>query len=120
LSFVIKNFATIRLFVDDVAKSRDWYKSYFGIEPIEDIGNFSSFRIGQTMLDISVADDKSPLSQGGSVGYWQVDNLEQAVSHAIELGGQIYRGPLRVNEIQKTIVQILDPFGNVFGLEAAH
>lgn len=114
----VKNFATIRFCVENVAKSRDWYATFFGIAPIEDLENFASFRIGQTTIDISVADEKSPISHGGSVGYWLVDDLEKAIAHAVGLGGQVYRGPLRVDEAQRTIVQILDPLGNVFGLEA--
>lgn len=118
MSFSLKGFATIRLCVSDVARSRDWYKSFFGADPVEDLENFASFQLGGTLLDISLADAKSPLSTGGSVGYWLVDNLESAIARATELGGKVYRGPLRVEEVKRTIVQIQDPFGNVIGLEA--
>ena len=118
MSFKVKNFSTIRIHVEDVTKSRQWYQSFFGLAPVEDLENFASFKIGQTYLDIALSDAKSPLSRGGSVGYWLVDNLEEAINHATKLGGKVYRGPLKVNEIQRTIVQILDPHGNVFGLEA--
>jgi predicted enzyme related to lactoylglutathione lyase len=40
------------------------------------------------------------------------------VGRAIELGGEIYRGPLRVEEVRRTIVQIKDPMGNIIGFEA--
>ena len=118
MAFNIRNFATIRICVSNFQNSRDWYKSFFGIEPIEDLENFASFRIGNTLFDISLADQKSPLSTGGSVGYWLVDNLENAIAKAKSLDGQVYRGPLRVDEVKRTIVQIKDPYGNVFGLEA--
>ena len=91
-----------------------------GIEPVEDLENFVSFNIAQTCFDISVADEKSPRSYGGSVGYWLVDDIEKAISAAIELGGKVYRGPLRIDEIQRTIAQIVDPYGNVIGLEAEY
>lgn len=120
MNFKVKNFATIRLSVEDVKKSRDWYKSFFGMNPVEDLENFVSFKIAQTSFDIALADPKSPLSTGGSVGYWLVDNLDAAVAHAIELGATVYRGPLRVDEAQRTIVQLLDPQGNVLGLEAEY
>lgn len=105
----IKNFATLRLSVSDIKKSRDWYRSLFEIEPAEDLENFVSFKMGEIGLDITLADQKSPVSQGGSVG--------STIAHAIELGGKIYRGPLRVEEVQRRIVQIQDPFGNVIGFE---
>lgn len=118
MAFQVQNFATIRICVANVQSSRDWYKSFFGIEPVEDLENFVSFKIGETLFDISQSDQKSPLSTGGSVGYWLVDNLEEAISKAKSLDGQVYRGPLRVEEVQRTIVQIKDPYGNVIGLEA--
>lgn len=119
MSFKIKNFATIRISSTDVAKSRDWYRSLLDIDPIEDLENFVSFKIGDTCFDISLADEKSPSSPGGSVGYWLVDDLDAVMKRAIEIGGEIYRGPLDVNEVQRTIVQIKDPCGNVIGFEAA-
>jgi predicted enzyme related to lactoylglutathione lyase len=54
------------------------------------------------------------------VGYWLVDDLEAAISAAIKLGGKVYRGPLKVDEVQRTIVQIVDPYGGVIGLEAEY
>lgn len=118
MTFKIKNFSTIRISVANVQESRDWYKAFLGIEPIENLENFVSFRIENTVLDLVLADQKSPLSTGGSVGYWLVDNLNEAISKAQNLGGRIYRGPLSVEEARKTIVQIMDPCGNVIGLES--
>ncbi len=116
----VRSFATIRLSVVDVQPSRDWYSSLFGVDPVEDLKNFASFKIAGTILDISLADEKSPVSMGGSVGYWLVDNIEDVIAHATSLGGRVYRGPLRVDEVQRTIVQIADPFGNVIGFEAPY
>lgn len=118
MDYKIKSFATIRISVANVSASRDWYRALFGHDPIEDLENFVSFRINGTCFDISKADSKSPLSTGGSVGYWLVDNLDALLNKVDCLGGKIYRGPLRVPEIQRTIVQIQDPFGNVIGFES--
>lgn len=117
MSFKIKNFATIRICSTDVQKSKRWYESFFGQAPTEDLENFVSFKIGEVSFDISEADAKSPSSFGGSVGYWLVDDLSAAIEKAVGLGGSVYRGPLRVEEAQRTIVQIKDPLGNVIGLE---
>jgi len=118
MGFVIKSFSTIRVFSEDVSSSRDWYKSLFGVDPVEDLEGFVSFKIQNVYFDISAVDLKSPKSEGGSVGYWLVDNLEKLIERSIELGGNVYRGPLRVEETQRTIVQIIDPFGNVVGFES--
>jgi len=118
MSFKIKSFATIRISATNVTESKNWYQSLFGQNPIEEIENFVSFKINNVCFDISLADSKSPFSPGGSVGYWLVDNIDELLKHIEEIGGKIYRGPLRVNEIQRIIVQIQDPFGNVIGFEA--
>ena len=119
MSFQIKSFATIRLSVANVSESRDWYKQLFEIEPIEDNENFVSFKIQNICFDLCLADEKSPLSTGGSVGYWYVDNFENLLERAHQLGGLIYRGPLNIVEIQRTIVQIQDPFGCIIGFETS-
>ena len=106
--------------VSKIQKSRDGYKAFFEIEPIEELESCVSFKIGSTILDISLADQKSPLSTGGSVGYWLVDSLEEAIAKAKILDGQVYRGPLRVDEVKRTIVQIKDPYGNIIGLGAGY
>jgi predicted enzyme related to lactoylglutathione lyase len=118
MNFKLLKFSTIRISSSDVSRSSDWYQQLFEIKPIEELSNFVSFNISDVCLDIALADPLSPSSVGGAVGYWQVDNLDQVISRAIALGGEIYRGPLRVEEIQRTIVQIKDPVGNVIGFEA--
>jgi predicted enzyme related to lactoylglutathione lyase len=118
MSFQVLAFATLRISSVDVRRSRDWYARFFDREPVEEDEKFASFKIGSAVFDISLADALSPSSPGGSVGYWQVDDLEAAIVRATELGGTLYRGPLDVPEVGRRIAQIRDPIGNVFGLEA--
>ena len=84
----------------------------------ENLDDFVSFRIAGTCFDICLADEKSSQSCGGTVGYWLVDSLEGLIERATAIGGAIYRGPTRVTEMQRAIVQIIDPDGNVVGFEA--
>ena len=112
------SFATIRLCSTDISKSREYYQALFETQPTEDLDNFVSFHIAGVCLDISVADEKSPSSKGGAVGYWLVEDLDSLVARAKQIGGVVYRGPLKVQEVQRTIIQILDPVGNVMGFEA--
>lgn len=114
----IKKFSALRMCVSDIKRSRDWYSTYFDIEPIEDLVDFVSFKIEGVVLEITKADTKSPLSPGGSVGYWLVGDFKDAINKAVGLKATIYRGPLQVKETNSTIIQLKDPFGNVFGLEA--
>jgi len=118
MSFTIKEFATVRLISTDLAKTRDWYRSFFGQEPVEDSAHFVSFKIAGVSFDITLPDSKNPFSAGGSIGYWLVDDLAAVLKKAEALGGKLYRGPLEVSETGRSIMQIQDPFGNVIGFEA--
>ena len=118
MSFNIKEVSAIRIFANDLQKSRNFYKALFNQEPVEDLEFFVSFKVGGTCFDITVSDAKNPFSQGGSVGYWLVDDIEVVLKKVEALGGKLYRGPLKVPETQRTIMQIQDPFGNVIGFEA--
>jgi len=51
----------------------------------------------------------------GTVTYWQVGDFNKAVKWACDCGGKLYRGPLDIED-EQSICQILDPFGNLFGL----
>lgn len=118
MNFQIKEFSTLRIFSNDLRQSRDWYAQFFGQNPIEDLENFVSFQIGKTKFDITAPDQKNPFSSGGAVGYWLVDDVNLVLKKAEQLGGKSYRGPLKVPEIQRQIMQIQDPFGNVLGFES--
>lgn len=108
---------TLRLISKDVAGSKLFYQKFFDAPPFEEQENFVSFRIGHFVLDICFADEKNPTSTGGSISYWEVDDLEFFINRALNLGGEIFRGPLEVKEINTRIVQIKDPAGSVIGLE---
>jgi len=114
---MFKNLVTVLFFVQDIRKSKEWYSQLLGIAPIEEDSKFASFRIENHFLNFHLADNKSPVSSGGCVCYWEVTDLHRAIEKAKSLGAKVYRGPLEVSETGRTICQIKDPFGNVFGLE---
>jgi predicted enzyme related to lactoylglutathione lyase len=61
------------------------------------------------------ADAKVATGKAGVVTYWRVENFSAALARAIEMGGVLHRGPLAI-ENNDTMGQVLDPFGNLFGL----
>ncbi len=78
---------------------------------------FCSFKFGNTYFNFHPADEKSPKSKGGSVSYLHVEDFDSFVDRAKSYKMKIYRGPLEVEEIGRTICQLEDPFGNVIGVE---
>lgn len=108
---------TLRLISNNISESKKFYQKFFDIEPIEVQENFVSFLVGENVLDICLEDEKNPTSTGGSISYWQVEELGYFIDKANNLGGEIFRGPLEVVETSSKIVQIKDSCGSVFGLE---
>ncbi len=108
---------TCLLFVADIQKSKEFYENLFQQKPVEDLPKFTAFQFGETFFNLHLADRLSPMSTGGSVGYFWVENLDEWIKRALELGACIWRGPLVIKD-GWTIVQIQDPFGNVIGFES--
>jgi predicted enzyme related to lactoylglutathione lyase len=44
-----------------------------------------------------------------------VDDIDRSIARAVELGGRLYRGPLKRLD-GKFMCQVKDPFGNVIGM----
>ena len=108
---------SLRLCVADIKKSRDFYSQLFELTPVRNDVDLVVFEMSGTNLDILLADEKNPLSTGGSIGYFEVENLKHFIERSKEIGAEIWRGPLKINEDGWTIVQIKDIAGNIIGFE---
>ena len=108
------------LFVESVKESSTWYSKVLDSQLEIDDENFGLIRIGENELCFHRADAKSPVSTGGSVAYWHVENLLEVVNVFVENGGIIYRGPIEIPENDEGICQVKDPFGNVIGLHGKY
>lgn len=113
---MFRSVRSVFLFVTDIRQSAEWYGKLLGYPPRFEEERFVLFDVGPTQLCFHLADTKSPVVTGGCVAYWWVDDFAGAVARAEALGGRLYRGPI-LAEPEVRICQILDPFGNVFGLE---
>jgi len=108
------------LFVENVRESSSWYSKVLDTQLEIDDDNFGLIRIGDNELCFHQADEKSPVSTGGCVGYWHVDKLIEVANVFVEHGGTIYRGPIEIPGNDEGICQIKDPFGNVIGLQGKY
>jgi catechol 2,3-dioxygenase-like lactoylglutathione lyase family enzyme len=113
---MLNGLRSVYFFVADLQQSRDWYAAVLGAPPAEDLADFVRFEVHGFNLCLHRADEKSPLSTGGEVAYWEVDDFDAAVQHFLAHGGALHRGPIcAIGDLW--ICQIRDPFGNVIGLE---
>lgn len=108
------------MFVHNVKKSSTWYSKVLNTPLTIDTDKFGLIKIGPNELCFHLADDKSPVSTGGSVAYWSVENLKETLNLFIKHGGSLYRGPIEIPETNKGICQIKDPFGNVISLRGKY
>ena len=107
---------TVYLFVHDVKKSSSWYSKVLNIPLTIDEDKFGLIKIGHNEMCFHQADEKSPVSTGGSVAYWSVESLKEALDLFVKHGGSLYRGPIEIPKSNEAICQMKDPFGNIIGL----
>lgn len=117
---ILNRLCALYLFVDDVKKSSSWYSKVLNIPLKINENHFGLIEIGDNQLCFHREDLKSPVSTGGCVGYWRVNDLRETANLFVKHGGVIYRGPIEIPENNEGICQIKDPFGNVIGLQGEY
>ena len=109
--------ATIRIVTKDFGSSKAFVEGLFQMNPVEDQELFASYMLEGTIIDLVQEDDFNSSSSGGAIPYWEVNALDEVLDKAQELGAEIYRGPLLVEETLQKIVQIKSSCGLVLGFE---
>jgi predicted enzyme related to lactoylglutathione lyase/uncharacterized damage-inducible protein DinB len=108
--------STVRLHADDLASARAWYADLLGAEPYFVREEYVEWRVGPHDHELGILDlQYAPQGQGGSVTYWQVDDVDAALADLLARGatareelrdfGGGYRGAV-----------VSDPFGNALGI----
>ena len=103
------------MFVDDTKEACEWYSRLLFTPPKFLEEDYPVIPVDDAFICFHKADEKVSSGRAGTVTYWSVKNFPKAVAWANENGGKVYRGPLNVED-GFSICQILDPFGNLFGL----
>jgi hypothetical protein len=74
------------------------------------------FDVGDIEFGFHLSDtEKNPVG-GSPVVYLRVEDHGTAVARAESKGARMHRGPLAI-DATRSIAQLVDPFGNVFGLD---
>lgn len=109
--------AAVLVHVGDVAAGLAWYQRAFpqALRVRLEAFNFEVLQIGPVGIEIVPADDKCASGSAGSVVYWRVDSLDDAIRHMALLGAALYRGPMRIED-GLGMCQVRDPWGNCIGL----
>ena len=110
----------VMVFVDDPIAVASWYAPLFGDPPIQTMPtegpDFAWFEADGLELAFHPADSVlNPLGRS-VVAYWPVASVNQVRAALLVRGATHHRGPL-VLDATRSICQLVDPFGNVFGLD---
>ncbi|HEX6701593.1 MAG TPA: VOC family protein [Gaiellaceae bacterium] len=108
------------LFADDTHAVSAWWAEAFGVEQVEvephPQGDFVFFEAAGVELGFHAADPGKNAVGGSPVVYFSVPSVEAARARLLAEGAAPHRGPLAVSA-SRSICQLRDPFGNVFGLD---
>lgn len=107
----------VMLHVHDVGAAVDWYCTVFpSAQPVGDSNEqLAILDINGFGLEIVCEDSKVGSGKTGSVLYWSVPDLLDALVSFQAIGATLYRGPITI-ESGIGMCQLVDPFGNLIGL----
>jgi predicted enzyme related to lactoylglutathione lyase len=121
---MLRGFATVNFFADDLIAARDWYASLFGIDayfqrPDEENPAYIEFRVGDYEDELGIIDRRyaphDQSSPGGAVVYWHVDDVAAAVKD-LQARGAKELEPIVEREAGFITASMVDPFGNILGV----
>lgn len=100
--------------VSDLAKAKAWYSSVLGQEPYFDEPFYVGYTVGGFELGLD-PNGEAANGTGGTLAYWGVASLDEAVARLRALGAGEHVGPQDVGDGIRTAV-LTDPFGNTLGV----
>jgi predicted enzyme related to lactoylglutathione lyase len=124
---VLRGFATISYWTDDMEAAKRWYAELLGVEPyFENAGPdgqlaYAEFRIGDYQAELGLVDRRwapsgAPTEPGGAVMYWHVDDVAATFEKLLSLGATEYQPITPRGEQGFVTAAVVDPFGNVLGI----
>lgn len=122
---MLRGFATISYWADDVEAATRWYAELLDVEPYfvrpaEGPPAYVEFRVGDAKDELGLIDRRyaAPDAQpgpGGAVMYWHVDDVEATYQKLLSMGAEPYQ-PVTPREAGFVTASVIDPFGNVLGI----
>jgi predicted enzyme related to lactoylglutathione lyase len=122
---MLRGFATISYWADDVAAARDWYSELLGIEPYfvrpeQGPPAYVEFRVGDYQDELGIIDRRfappgTAEGPGGAVMHWHVDDVPATFDRLLSLGAREYQ-PITPREAGWVTASVVDPFGNILGV----
>ena len=117
---MLRGFATISFWADDLEAAKTWYAELLGIEPYFERPGYYEFRVGDQQDELGLIDSRyapggPPTRPGGAITYWHVDDVDAALARLLAMGAVVYEAR-RERGMGFVTASVVDPFGNVLGV----
>jgi predicted enzyme related to lactoylglutathione lyase len=118
---MVRGFATVNYWADDLEAAKEWYSELLGIEPYFERPGYYEFRVGDYqhelgLIDSRYAPEDSVSGPGGAILYWHVDDVAATLKKLLSIGAKEYEPLTRRGEAGFVTASVVDPFGNVLGV----
>ncbi len=109
--------STVRLHAADLPAARAWYADLLGSEPAFVRDEYVEWRVGPHDHELGILDlTYAPAhEQGGSVTYWQVDDVDAALADLLTRGATVHEDVRDFGGGYRGAV-VIDPFCNALGI----
>ncbi len=112
---MVKGLGTVIYSVPDLNRAKGWYATAFQQKPYFDQPFYVGFNIAGYELGLDPNPTLGKPGRGGSVAYWRVENIENAVQHFVAAGATTVAPVQDVGDGIK-VATVTDPFDNLIGL----
>jgi predicted enzyme related to lactoylglutathione lyase len=124
---VLRGFATINYWADDMEAAKRWYAELLGVEPyFERPGPdgrlaYAEFRIGDSQDELGLIQRGwepagAAAGPGGAIMHWHVDDIAATVEKLLSMGAKEYQPITPHGDSGFVTASVVDPFGNVLGV----
>ncbi|GLZ28576.1 glyoxalase [Lentzea sp. NBRC 105346] len=120
---MLRGFATVNYFADDVPAAVAWYTEVLGAEPyfkheINGQPAYVEFRVGDYTHELGIADRRyvpAGERESGQIVYWHVDDVYASFERLLTLGAKAHMMPIKRGD-GFVPASVIDPFGNILGI----
>ncbi|MGH3879189.1 MAG: VOC family protein [Actinophytocola sp.] len=116
---MLRGFATINYYTDDLAAAREWYAEFLGVDAYFEVpGGYIEFRIGDSMDELGIVHrsyQPHPTEKpAGQIMFWAVDDVRATLDRLLAMGATEHQPVIERGDGFVT-ASVVDPFGNVLG-----
>ena len=124
---MLRGFATISYWTDDMEAAKRWYADLLGVEPYFEVPGpdgrtaYAEFRIGDSQDELGLIQRAwepagATAGPGGAIMHWHVDDIAATFEKLLSMGAKEYQPITPRGDTGFVTASVIDPFGNVLGI----